>query len=497
MIECKICGVSKQDTGFSTHLRRMHNMRSKEYYDKYLKTENEGKCIYCGKSTRYLSLLKGYKEVCGDCKHIHSANMIRRRTPEQIAASVEKARQTNLKRYGVINVLQCKEIQEKARQTKIERYGNPRYTNREKALKTMEPYKDEVYARKWRIRKENNDKFEIENNCTSISKLYKKYGQGWKSLNLPKIHRGLQHTFISNEYLPLIEKYSKTNHYATPSTGEKEMASYIKSLGFETIENCKRIINPAELDVYIPEKRLAFEFNGVYWHSMEVNDNKYQHLNKMNKCAEKGITLLQFTDYEWANKNEICKSIISSACGVTDRIYARQCEIREVNKEDAINFLENNHLQGKIDSLYRLGLYYKDELVQLIAMGKSRLKSNEIELLRMCSKLNTTVVGGFSKLLKHQPYDDVVAYIDRIAFTGDAYKKCGFKQIAVTKPDYAYYKGNIKLNKTSAQKRKLSKLLGKDNFDINLTEAQNMQNNNWLQVYDCGKLKMRWCRDDC
>ena len=71
------------------------------------------------------------------------------------------------------------------------------------------------------------------------------------------------------------------------------------------------------------------------------------------------------------------------------------------------DFLNSNHLQGNCISKYRYGLYYNDELVSLMTFGKMRKNLNGkkeegvYELLRFCNKLNTTVVGGASKLLKH------------------------------------------------------------------------------------------------
>ena len=50
------------------------------------------------------------------------------------------------------------------------------------------------------------------------------------------------------------------------------------------------------------------------------------------------------------------------------------------------------------------------------------------------------------------------------------------------------------MNRISAQKHKLQKLLG-DKFDSNKTESQNMIDNGWLQVYDCGTIKMKYCKE--
>ena len=116
-------------------------------------------------------------------------------------------------------------------------------------------------------------------------------------------------------------------------------------------------------------------------------------------------------------------------------------------------------------------------------------KKDEIELLRMCTKLNIQVIGGFSKLIKHQPYDTFISYVDRSKFDGHGYNKIGFIVISNTGPSYKYYKCGIELNRIATQKHKLSKLLG-DKFNPNETETQNMIRCGWLHVCDCGNLKV-------
>ena len=124
----------------------------------------------------------------------------------------------------------------------------------------------------------------------------------------------------------------------------------------------------------------------------------------------------------------------------------------------------------------------------------SRFNKNEIELLRMCNKLNTNVIGGFSKLMKHQPYNVVISYIDRSKFNGIGYIKTGFSIIKDSGLSYSYYKGPIKLNRIGAQKHKLQTLLG-DMYDPEKNEYENMMLNGWLQVYDCGNLKVQYIKN--
>lgn len=146
----------------------------------------------------------------------------------------------------------------------------------------------------------------------------------------------------------------------------------------------------------------------------------------MKRC---GIRLLHIFDMEWLYKKDIVQSRLKTLlhCQDIQRIYARKCIIRLVEHDTAVEFLNENHLQGACQSKYQYGLYYNDELVSIMTFGKSRFKK-EFELLRFCNKLNVTVVGGASKLLQHFLQDhleikEIVSYADRRLSTGNLYVK--------------------------------------------------------------------------
>lgn len=112
----------------------------------------------------------------------------------------------------------------------------------------------------------------------------------------------------------------------------------------------------------------------------------------------------------------------------------------------------------------------------------------------MCTKLNTQVVGGFSKLLKYQHYDNFISYVDLSKFSAKGYLKNGFEILSQTVPNYKYIGGERVLNRMSAQKHKLPELLG-DDFNASKTESENMQDAGWWQVYDCGNLKLEYSKN--
>ena len=126
-------------------------------------------------------------------------------------------------------------------------------------------------------------------------------------------------------------------------------------------------------------------------------------------AEDAGIRLVHIFEDEWYFKQEIVKSMISNILGKTKRkIYARKCKIKEVGRFEKKLFLDKNHIQGDVVTNINIGLYYEGELVSLMCFGKRRVNlgkkttnEGEYELLRFCNLLNTSVIGGASKLFKY------------------------------------------------------------------------------------------------
>ncbi len=144
----------------------------------------------------------------------------------------------------------------------------------------------------------------------------------------------------------------------------------------------------------------------------------------------------KFTVYEdwWIRKPEIIKSKIISIVGKCQRIYARKCIIRKINKNEADSFLNFNHIYGSTKSKKNLALFYKDSLVAVATFAAQRNFSTgkSAEMLRFCNKNYTITVGGLSKLLKayiklYEP-DNIMTYVDADWGNGSSFKLLGFNE---------------------------------------------------------------------
>jgi len=275
------------------------------------------------------------------------------------------------------------------------------------------------------------------------------------------------------------------------SDGEREINEHIKSLMVNTECNTRNVINPLEIDILIQQHNLAIEYDGLFWHNHNKLKNKNYHLNKTQLCESKGIQLLHIFENEWLEptKQKIWKSIISNKLGHSTRLYARNCEIKTVKATKKCEFLKVNHLQGDCPSSVNVGLYHNDVLVSLMTFGKSRFsKKYDWELLRFCNGLDISVIGGASRLLKRfrtMKSGSIVSYADKRRSNGNLYKQLGFVHTHDSKPNYWYFKNSDKLeSRVKYQKHKLSEKL--DDFNPNLSELENMHNNGYHKIYDCG-----------
>ena len=113
----------------------------------------------------------------------------------------------------------------------------------------------------------------------------------------------------------------KCNCSLTQSKSEQEIANYISTFyNGELIRNSREIISPLELDLYYPEKKIAIEFNGDYWHSEEFKDKDY-HYNKFKSCLEKCILLVSIFESDWnLRSDEIKKYLFNLFDGIENSI---------------------------------------------------------------------------------------------------------------------------------------------------------------------------------
>ena len=338
-----------------------------------------------------------------------------------------------------------------------------------------------------------------------INDIAKIYGEGKYTLLSDYISSDCKVKLKCNDCGRIFEKEANSflqhngcpYHNCNSSYKEKELFSFIKSMCNDAINNDRKTLDGYELDVLVPSKQIAFEFDGIFWHNENNKTNDY-HLNKTIICNNKGVRLIHIFEDEWINKKNIWKSMITNILGFTkNKIYGRACTIDTVDSNTAVKFLNDNHLQGWCPSSIKLGLYNKGELVSLMTFGKSRhfigSGKYEWELLRFCNKLDTTVIGGASKLfsyfIRNYKPTSIVSYSDRRWSEGDMYNKLGFTFSHYSKPNYFYVIDNVRKNRFNFRKKIL---VEKYNCPLEMSERDFCKEKKWYRIYDCGTSVHVW-----
>lgn len=290
------------------------------------------------------------------------------------------------------------------------------------------------------------------------------------------------------------------------SKAELELNEYIQSLDVKTEQHNRTILNGREVDIYVLEKKIAFEYNGLFWHSDEQLHDRHYHENKFIDCEKNGVQLITIWEDDWLNRQDVVKDMVKYKLGKSDgkRIYARKCNINLVDPKQASEFLKENHIQGKVASTYHFGLFYEDDLVALLSVrspkqnARMKRKEGQWEIQRYATK--GSVVGGFSRLMKYaEKYIDGIrswiSFSSNDVSNGRLYLACGFTLDAELPADYKYfgtYTNNVRSPKERFQKKKFKNKQGLL-FEDGLTERKLAQLNELYRVYDCGK--RRWIKD--
>lgn len=451
--------------------------------------------------------------------------------PAKSSEILNKIKKENLEKYGVENYQSTEEFKNKIKETCQKKYGTNNFFETEQFKIKSKTTLLNKYGVDHNMKSKKVQQIKKENFISKYGENYTQIiwgnrgnvGQSKRSYEYILKNPNIEPLFTVDEYIEgklkdIKSKFKfRCKHCGTifqsiwdngrtnlcpickrnncTSNFEKEIVHFIEQISKVKLKtNDRTLISPLEIDCISENNKMCFEMDGLYWHCDDVNPNHNYHLNKTNLCDEKGYQLIHIFENEWIYKQDIVKSRLKNLFGIYDKtIYARNCEIRELSQKQIREFLENNHIQGYCSSKINLGLFYNDELVSLMTFGKPRFnKKYEYELLRFCNKLNHHIVGGASKLLKYFERNykpkSLISYADRRWSKGDLYHKLGFEIIGNTKPNYWYidFKTQNIHSRIKYQKHKLKNIL--ENFDENLSETENMKNNGYGKIYDCGNL---------
>ena len=474
------------------------------------------------------------------CQRKYGAN-----SPSENSCVRLKQEATNVLRYGVKNAFKNKNVQEKYHITMLNKYGTNSPLKNE-SIKTKlkntclskygvdNPSKSLIIKNKTAktcLLKYGNTS-PMKNDAVKNKMVQNRLNSAYESLVVSNRFNNVTLAFDKKEYDGVLSYQKKYKFkcglcslefedtlysgnipmcpFCYPSKvfySQNEIYDYIKTIipDVEILKNDRTVLSGKELDIYIPSKKIAIEYNGLYWHSdVSGQKNRLYHINKTELCEKNNIQLIHIFEDEWINKKEIVmnklKHLLSTDTFIK-RIYARNCTILEIDVKSKNEFLNKYHIQGIDKSSIRLGAFYNNNLVAVMTFGKLRLplgnkanfnSKNNYEMYRFCTLTNIIGIGGklFNFFIKNNDVNSIISYADRRWSNKNAfYNKIGFKLNKKTFPNYWYIDKNYskRIYRFGFRKDKLKNILPK--YIDTISEWENMKLNGYDRIWDCGSLK--------
>lgn len=375
------------------------------------------------------------------------ATNVKNHGQEYPEAFKEKAKATNLEKYGVPCHLQAESVKEKIKETVMERYGV------------------EFISQSTEIRAK------AEATCLE------KYGVK-NILSSPDFLTKAMETRANND---------KANRFR--SKAELEIASFIEGLGLSTAH---RASGGREIDVFVPEKNIGIEFNGYYFHRECLEETKRNskgkprnyHIMKTEMAKAEGIELLHIWEGQWKDRRCQVENFLRSKLGMNkQRVGVRKCNVVQISKETARYFCEQYHIQGSAHHIkLAFGAYFDGDLIAVVTFSPHHREAGKTTLSRLCSKSEWTCSGFLGKTIK-MAYSvlgcPIITWVDRCLSDGKSYMAAGFAQDGILPIDYFYYNDRTKKVIPKQCFRKIDER----------TEAQRAIDEGLVRIWDCGKIR--------
>ena len=270
-------------------------------------------------------------------------------------------------------------------------------------------------------------------------------------------------SFLKNSKAPSNSLLSKGT-----SKQEISLSNTVQLLlpGEKILHNDRTILEGHELDIYVPSRHLAIEFDGLYWHSSAKGKDRFYHLQKSVECEKKGIRLLHVWSNDWELRKPLVIDTIKRACGLCDKIPASECQIKELSVKEGKTFFDAYHFSGNDDTAtHYYGLEYMDVTIMAVSMKQD-------SILRIAERKGYQVIQGLGALVSLYNVRPLWAECDRRYYDNQMFKEAGFKEKYPTNPEPYYTKDYVKVIKGSELQNLDESRMLKSGYDI---------------IYDCGK----------
>jgi hypothetical protein len=415
---------------------------------------NRPVCRVCGTEVPFKNYTTGYRTACSlACSTRIPERNAKIAVNTDHVARVITMKANNLEKYGDEAVSRVAEIRQLQLQGKIDKYGSLQNARNEQKRR------DTLFER-----------YGVED--LLATDLHQKKMQTARALSVAT--NGIKGT-------------------SGTSLQEMDLMNFIsENSPFPFVKDYSIVGNSLELDGYCKELNLAIEYCGLYWHSDRYKLPFY-HYNKYDKCRQRGVRLITIFEDEWLYRRSQVQDFILAALGKFDnRVYARKCVFKPLDKVACYQFLNSYHLQGQPSSCHNsFGLFYNEHLVGVVSFGKHHRYGTKTVLNRLAFKHGWQIIGGASKLVKNSlkilDTNEVITWSDNRWSQGTIYKALGFVLDNESKFDYSYVDNQTRISKQSMQKSAIG-------CPPDITEKEFCRSLGYYRIWDCGKKRWKYTK---
>ena len=448
------------------------------------------KCKICGKELKFgRSISEGYGVYCSKI----CSNLCDDRKDKIVQTNLkiynckysvlndevrEKIKKTNIERYNVENVFSSPEIKDKIVQTNLKIYG----FNRPLKNKDIEAKRKATCINKFNVStplllKENKEK--------ANNKKYVDFYEKYNFLDIKSVNNGIcnikcdkcgeiyeinTRVLFHRVNLNIII-CTLCNPIGNFKYSEGKITSYLDELNIKYDNNRRDLMcDSKEIDIFIPDKNIGIEYDGLIWHSNIYVDKLY-HLNKTKNCNKNNIDLIHIFEDEWVYKEDIIKGLVKEFLLIDEiNVNVKDISIKNIDMVVTRNFMECNNLNGFKQSNINIGLTHNNKLVTVMSFNHDKINNTYI-LERFSNDINFNIKNSYRLLLdyfikKYNPIK-IITVVDNRYLFGKKLSELGFNRVNSTPPNKWFL---IKYNKDRFYRRSDT---NSNKKDLNV-------------IYDCG-----------
>jgi hypothetical protein len=414
--------------------------------------------------------------------------------PSQSPILRAKAQQTSQKHYGILNPRWAPEVQQKVKNTLMQSHA------------VMHPMQSPVIAQRATL-----SRLQKKYSAETLQKLVnpdfwqQEYVTSNKPLYQIALELGSSPSTVGRymaQVAPHIEVRENTQMHSFQEKVLQEWLEAELDLSFfpTTLKQIMKdqgqdrdVNSRYTLDLYLPDKNLAIEYNGLYWHSTDFHPDPLYHLKKTEACEALGIRLIHIWEDDWNLHRDIMESKLKSILGQTQaqRLHARQLTVVVPTAQQKRDFYDAHHIKGDgVGSVnYALQIPETGQLVAMFTV-KRTTDPNVMDLNRFAVDTEFHIPGAFSKLLKHYEREatrthTLITYADRCWSQGNVYLKNGFTLTHTSPPAFHGVEFGERISRRAYTHERLAKRFPQT-YDPNLTQLENLALAGIPVVYDCG-----------